>query len=78
MASMPPPASDLHMHSFASLRAADPPQPSLGDPQCLRPPSNHGGDSLCVSEGIMNLKTLLAGVAVGTLREDAKACPQHP
>jgi hypothetical protein len=77
MASVPSPASDLRLRGDASVHAIGPLHPPLGDLRHLRLPAKHGGQSFCVSEGITNPKTQLAGVAAGTLHEDAKAHPQQ-
>jgi hypothetical protein len=60
-----------------SLRPAGPPQASLGDLRHLQLPTKHGEHSLCVSEGVMKMKTRLARVAAGTVRTEPKARPQQ-
>jgi hypothetical protein len=76
-ASAPPPAFGFRLRGDASLRTIGPPQPPRGGPGHLQLPVKHDGYSFYMSESIRNLKTRLAGVAAGTLYEDAKAHPQQ-
>jgi hypothetical protein len=60
-----------------SLHPVGPPHPPFGDIRYLRLPAKHGEHSFSVSEGVMNPKTRLVGVAVGTLNAGSKAHPQQ-
>jgi hypothetical protein len=73
--SAPPLASGIHSPGAASLRAISPSQPPRGGPGHLQLPVKHDNYSFCVIESIRNLKTRLAGVAVGSLLSTRRLIP---
>jgi hypothetical protein len=68
-----PLASGLCLSGSVSLCPAGPWQPSLGDLRYLLFPAKPDKHSSCISEGVMNLKVRLAGVATGTFHTEPKA-----
>jgi hypothetical protein len=73
MGSTQPPAFGIRSCGDVSLRSIDPSQPPCGGPEHLQLPAKHDKYSFCMTEGVGNPKTQLAGITAGTLREDAKA-----